>query len=42
MLMPHEIVVGQGDDQPPIEDTDIDATMTLKDEIEKWRRDNNE
>jgi hypothetical protein len=42
MLMPHEIVVGPGDHRPPIEDTDIDATMTLKDEIEKWRRDHDE
>lgn len=26
----------------PIEDTDFDATMELRDEIEKWRRDNGE
>lgn len=34
--MPHEIIL----DTPPVEHTDYDAAMTLKDEIEKWRRDN--
>ena len=36
MLMPHEVVTPE----PPPEDTDIEAVMTLKEEIEKWRRDN--
>lgn len=36
MLMPHEV------ESPlhPVEDTDFDAVMTLKEEIDKWRRDN--
>lgn len=36
MTMPHEI----RPDVPPIEDTDTDAIISLKEEIEKWRRDN--
>lgn len=36
MLMPH----GVRSDVPPPEDTDIDAVMTLKEEIDKWRKDN--
>jgi len=27
-------------DLPPVEETDTDAVMSLKEEIEKWRRDN--
>lgn len=36
MLMPHVIT----STEPPPEDTDIDAVITLKEEIDKWRRDN--
>lgn len=36
MLMPHEVA----EPEHPMEDTDVDAVMTLKDEIDKWRRDN--
>lgn len=36
MLMPHEVA----SPEPAMEDTDIDAVMTLKDEIDRWRRDN--
>lgn len=36
MLMPHEVTAPE----PPPEDTDIEAVMTLKEEIDKWRRDN--
>jgi len=25
---------------PPVEETDVEAIMTIKEEIEKWRRDN--
>ncbi|CAN5183300.1 hypothetical protein BH09PSE1_BH09PSE1_15630 [soil metagenome] len=35
LLMPHEV---EGSEHP-MEDTDIEAVMTLKDEIDKWRRD---
>jgi hypothetical protein len=36
MRLPH----GVTSDVPPPEDTDIDAVMTLKEEIDKWRKDN--
>lgn len=36
LLVPH----GVRSDLPPIEDTDIEAVMSLKEEIDKWRRDN--
>lgn len=36
MLMPHEVEAPLH----PIEDTDFEAVMTLKEEIDKWRRDN--
>jgi len=36
MLMPHEMATPE----PPMEDTDIEAVMTLKEEIDRWRRDN--
>ena len=36
MLMAHEVSAGV----PPVEQTDIEAVMTLKEGIEKWRRDN--
>jgi hypothetical protein len=36
MLMPHIVVSSE----PPPENTDIEAVMTLKEEIDKWRRDN--
>lgn len=36
MLMPHAVTT----QEPPVEQTDIDAVMTLKQEIDKWRRDN--
>lgn len=36
MLMPHTVV----STEPPPEDTDIEAVITLKEEIDKWRRDN--
>ena len=35
MLMPHEVA----STAPPIEDTDFEAVMTLKEEIDKWRQD---
>jgi hypothetical protein len=35
MLMPHVIPSAE----PPAEDTDAEAIITLKDEIEKWQRD---
>lgn len=35
MTVPHEVQM----DLPPAEDTDIEAVMTLKSEIERWRRD---
>jgi hypothetical protein len=38
MLMPHEILAPE----PPMEDTDIEAVLTLKEEIDKWRRDHGE
>ncbi|KQY95922.1 hypothetical protein ASD21_05275 [Caulobacter sp. Root1455] len=36
MQMPHEVAAPLY----PIEDTDVEAVMTLKEEIDKWRRDN--
>lgn len=36
MSMVHEV----RSDLPPVEDTDTDAVLSLKEEIEKWRRDN--
>ncbi|MGY3237973.1 hypothetical protein ACVWZ4_001368 [Bradyrhizobium sp. USDA 4472] len=36
MLMPHVVT----SPEPPPEDTDIEAVVTLKEEIDKWRRDN--
>jgi hypothetical protein len=36
MLMPHEVTPPE----PPVEQTDHDAVMTLKEEIDRWRRDN--
>jgi hypothetical protein len=36
MLMPHVVT----SPEPPPEDTDIEAVITLKEEIDKWRRDN--
>ena len=36
MDLPHEIT----SDVPPVEETDTEAVMSLKEEIEKWRRDN--
>ena len=36
MLMPHAVA----DPEVAIEETDIDAVMTLKEEIDKWRKDN--
>jgi hypothetical protein len=38
MLMPHEVPA----EAPSVEDTDHEAAMTLKEEIEKWRRDHDE
>lgn len=35
MLLPHAVPMTE----PPMEDTDIEAVMTLKEEIDKWRRD---
>ncbi|WP_417790724.1 hypothetical protein [Terasakiella pusilla] len=35
MKLPHEVP----SDLPPVEETDIEATMTLKEDIERWRRD---
>lgn len=36
MLMPHEVSTPE----PAMEETDYEAVMTLKDEIDRWRRDN--
>ena len=36
MLMPHSVT----STEPPPEDTDIEAVITLKEEIDKWRKDN--
>lgn len=36
MLMAHAVP----EQEVPMEDTDIEAVMTLKDEIDRWRRDN--
>lgn len=36
--MPHEVT----SPEPPPEDTDIEAVMTLRDQIDKWRRDSGE
>jgi hypothetical protein len=36
MRMPHEIRI----DAPPVEMTEFEDTITLKEEIEKWQRDN--
>ncbi len=36
MLMPHELEAPE----PPPEETDYEAVITLKEEIDKWRRDN--
>lgn len=36
MKMPFEVK----SDLPPVEDTDIEAVVSLKEEIDKWRRDN--
>lgn len=38
MMLPHEVPV----DAPAVEETEFDAAMTLKEEIEKWRRDHGE
>jgi hypothetical protein len=38
LMMPHEVP----SDLPPVEDTDVETTISLKEEIEKWRRDNGE
>jgi hypothetical protein len=38
LMMPHVVPA----DAPPVEDTDFDAAMTLKEEIEKWRKDHGE
>lgn len=38
MLMPHLVSTPE----PPPEETDIEAILTLKDEIDRWRRDNAE
>jgi hypothetical protein len=36
MMMPYEVKSPEA----PVEDTDIEAIITLKEEIDKWRRDN--
>ncbi|MBN9562856.1 MAG: hypothetical protein J0H14_19340 [Alphaproteobacteria bacterium] len=36
MTLPHV----EESDVPPVEDTDWEAVLSLKEEIEKWRRDN--
>lgn len=36
MLMPHAVAPTE----PPVEQTDIEAVMTLKEQIDKWRKDN--
>ena len=38
MKMPHVVL----SPEPPPEDTDFEVVMTLKEEIDKWRRDNDE
>lgn len=38
MLMPHAVA----DPEVPVEDTDIEAVLELKEEIDKWRRDHAE
>ena len=38
LMMPHELP----SEAPPVENTDFEAAMTLKEEIEKWRRDHGE
>jgi hypothetical protein len=38
MLMPHIVAAPE----IPMEDTDIEAVLTLKEEIDKWRKDNGE
>ena len=38
MRMPHAVP----QPEPPTEDTDVEAVLTLKEEIEKWRRDHDE
>ncbi|WP_417821861.1 hypothetical protein [Terasakiella sp.] len=38
MQLPHELP----NELPPVEDTDFDATMTLKEEIERWRKENDD
>lgn len=38
MLMPHAVSTPE----PPMEDTDIEAVLTVKEEIDKWRRDHGE
>lgn len=38
MNMPHEVPI----DAPPVEVTEFEAAMTLKEEIEKWRKDHGE
>ena len=35
LLLPHEVP----SDTAPVENTDVEATMTLKEEIDKWRKD---
>jgi hypothetical protein len=40
MLMPY--IVSVPSSEPPPEDTDIEAVMTLKEEIDRWRKDNAE
>jgi len=37
MLMPHEVPITH---EAPVEDTDYDSVMTLKEEIDRWRKDN--
>jgi hypothetical protein len=36
--MPHEVAAPE----PPPEDTDYEAVLSLKEEIDKWRRDHGE
>lgn len=38
MLMPHAVPV----QEIPMEDTDVEAVMSLKEEIDRWMRDNNQ
>lgn len=38
LLMPHAVA----SPEPAVEDTDIEAVMTLKEEIDRWRKDNAE